>query len=110
MTIFGGGGAHFNPFAVLVTGGMCGIVSWSVTCEFSHLWQASSLTDNRFQRVSSAIPGSSCGSPVLQEQLGFQVSMARSCAVNAVFFSSFEFIKEGLPPEMASNGDGLEWR
>jgi hypothetical protein len=33
LTTFGGDGAHSNPFAVLVAGGLCGIVSWALICE-----------------------------------------------------------------------------
>lgn len=34
LTTFGGDGTHSNPLAVLVAGGMCGIVSWAMICEF----------------------------------------------------------------------------
>lgn len=33
LTNFGGAGAPSNPFAVLVAGGLCGIVSWAMICE-----------------------------------------------------------------------------
>lgn len=32
LTTFGGAQAKSNPFAVLVAGGLCGIVSWSLIC------------------------------------------------------------------------------
>lgn len=35
LTTFGGNGAHNNPFAVLVAGGMCGIVSWALICKLA---------------------------------------------------------------------------
>ena len=34
LTTFGGDGTHSNPFAVLVAGGLCGIVSWALICMF----------------------------------------------------------------------------
>lgn len=33
LTTFGGDGSHNNPFAVLIAGGMCGIVSWALICK-----------------------------------------------------------------------------
>lgn len=33
LTTFGGDGSHSNPLAVLVAGGLCGIVSWAMICE-----------------------------------------------------------------------------
>jgi len=35
LTTFGGDGAHSNPLAVLVAGGLCGIVSWAMICGLS---------------------------------------------------------------------------
>ncbi len=32
LTTFGGDGTHSNPLAVLVAGGLCGIVSWALIC------------------------------------------------------------------------------
>lgn len=34
LTTFGGDGTHSNPLAVLVAGGLCGIVSWALICKF----------------------------------------------------------------------------
>jgi len=34
LTTFGGDGTHSNPLAVLVAGGLCGIVSWAMICEY----------------------------------------------------------------------------
>jgi hypothetical protein len=33
LTTFGGDGTHSNPLAVLVAGGLCGIVSWALICK-----------------------------------------------------------------------------
>lgn len=35
LTTFSGTDAHKNPIAVLAAGGLCGIVSWALICEFS---------------------------------------------------------------------------
>ena len=32
LTTFGGDHTHSNPLAVLVAGGLCGIVSWAMIC------------------------------------------------------------------------------
>ncbi len=34
LTTFGGDHAHSNPLAVLVAGGLCGIVSWAMICKW----------------------------------------------------------------------------
>lgn len=38
LTTFGGDGTHSNPLAVLVAGGLCGIVSWAMICEHMNLF------------------------------------------------------------------------
>lgn len=40
LTTFGGDGTHSNPLAVLVAGGLCGIVSWAMICECSRVTAA----------------------------------------------------------------------
>lgn len=37
LTTFGGDHTHSNPLAVLVAGGLCGIVSWAMICEITAL-------------------------------------------------------------------------
>ncbi|KAK0651461.1 mitochondrial carrier domain-containing protein [Cercophora newfieldiana] len=95
LTTFGGDGAHSNPFAVLVAGGLCGIVSWALIYPVDSaksIYQRNSLMYSKGQKVE----------PVkiqfFQRNMyrGLGVSMGRSCAVNAVFFSSFEFLKKRI--------------
>ncbi|KAK4162246.1 putative solute carrier [Cladorrhinum sp. PSN259] len=95
LTAFGGDGAHSNPFAVLVAGGLCGIVSWALIYPVDSaksIYQRNSLMYSKGQTVE----------PVkiqfFQRNMyrGLGVSMGRSCAVNAVFFSSFEFLKKRI--------------
>ncbi|KAB5582374.1 mitochondrial carrier protein [Coniochaeta sp. 2T2.1] len=95
LTTFGGDGAHSNPLAVLVAGGMCGIVSWALIYPIDSaksIYQRDSLMHSKGEKV-----------PMVKIQFfrrqmyrGLGVSMGRSCAVNAVFFSSFEFIKKHI--------------
>ncbi|KAK4228505.1 putative solute carrier [Podospora fimiseda] len=95
LTTFGGDGAHSNPLAVLVAGGLCGIVSWALIYPVDSaksIYQRNSLMYSKGQTVE----------PVkiqfFQRNMyrGLGVSMGRSCAVNAVFFSSFEFLKKQI--------------
>ncbi|KAL2195818.1 mitochondrial carrier domain-containing protein [Corynascus similis CBS 632.67] len=95
LTTFGGDGTHSNPFAVLVAGGLCGIVSWALIYPVDSaksIYQRNSLMYSKGEKVE----------PVkirfFQRNMyrGLGVSMGRSCAVNAVFFSSFEFLKKRI--------------
>ncbi|KAK4038704.1 mitochondrial carrier domain-containing protein [Parachaetomium inaequale] len=95
LTTFGGDGTHSNPLAVLVAGGLCGIVSWALIYPVDSaksIYQRNSLMYSRGEKVE----------PVkirfFQRNMyrGLGVSMGRSCAVNAVFFSSFEFLKKRI--------------
>lgn len=95
LTTFGGDGTHSNPFAVLVAGGLCGIVSWAMIYPIDSaksIYQRNSLMYSKGQKVQ----------PVKIEFFqrnmyrGLGVSMGRSCLVNAIFFSSFEFIKKRI--------------
>ncbi|KAJ4306914.1 hypothetical protein N0V88_000286 [Collariella sp. IMI 366227] len=95
LTTFGGDGTHSNPLAVLVAGGLCGIVSWALIYPVDSaksIYQRNSLMYSKGQTIE----------PVkirfFQRNMyrGLGVSMGRSCAVNAVFFSSFEFLKKRI--------------
>ncbi|KAG7285232.1 hypothetical protein NEMBOFW57_009853 [Staphylotrichum longicolle] len=95
LTTFGGDGTHSNPLAVLVAGGLCGIVSWALIYPVDSaksIYQRNSLMYSKGETVE----------PVkirfFQRNMyrGLGVSMGRSCAVNAVFFSSFEFLKKRI--------------
>ncbi|KAH8907321.1 integral membrane ornithine transporter of mitochondria [Coniochaeta sp. PMI_546] len=95
LTTFGGDGAHSNPLAVLVAGGLCGIVSWALIYPIDSaksIYQRNSLMHSKGQKV----PPVKIQFFRRQMYRGLGVSMGRSCAVNAVFFSSFEFIKKHI--------------
>jgi hypothetical protein len=117
LTTFGGDGTHSNPLAVLVAGGLCGIVSWALICKptrvslspsSSRVLICRSCTDpvdsakSIYQRNSLMYSKGETVEPVkirfFQRNMyrGLGVSMGRSCAVNAVFFSSFEFLKKRI--------------
>lgn len=40
LTTFGGDGTHSNPLAVLVAGGLCGIVSWAMICKHVNIFDS----------------------------------------------------------------------
>ncbi|KAK3989807.1 putative solute carrier [Cladorrhinum sp. PSN332] len=95
LTAFGGDGAHSNPLAVLVAGGLCGIVSWALIYPVDSaksIYQRNSLMYSKGQTVEAV------KIQFFQRNMyrGLGVSMGRSCAVNAVFFSSFEFLKKRI--------------
>lgn len=112
LTKFGGEGAHSNPFAVLVAGGLCGVVSWALICKPQHLCPLQAADTSPADPVDSAksiyqrnslmyTKGEKVPRVVIEPfrrnmYRGLGVSVARSCAVNAVFFSSFEFLKKRI--------------
>lgn len=111
-TSFAGDSPNSNKLAVVAAGGMCGLVSWALICKSIYfllddyrltaldpidsaksIYQRNSLLYARGEKVEPA--------PRIQffkKQMyrGLAVSMSRSCVVNAIFFSSFEFIKKRI--------------
>ncbi|KAI0451785.1 mitochondrial carrier protein [Xylaria acuta] len=95
LTTFSGTAAHKNPIAVLAAGGLCGIVSWALIYPIDSvksIYQRNALMYSKGQSV-----------PIPKIQFfrrdmyrGLAVSMGRSAAVNAVFFSAFEFFKKRI--------------
>lgn len=113
LSKLGDDSTHSNPLAVLVAGGLCGIVSWAMICEqplFSHVFSGYLTLSTDPIDSAKAIYQRNClmysrGQKVppvkieffrRQMYRGLGVSMGRSCAVNAVFFSSFEFLKKRI--------------
>lgn len=88
------GYAPHSPLPVVAAGGLCGIVSWALIYPIDSvksIYQRNCLTRCKGEEVKPA--------PKIQffnrrMYRGLGVSMARSCVVNAIFFSSFEFIKK----------------
>jgi len=85
-----------SPLAVAGAGGLCGVVSWALIYPIDSaksIYQRNCLTQNRGQAVKAA--------PRIQffnrrMYRGIGVSMSRSCVVNAIFFSAFEFLKKHI--------------
>lgn len=95
LTTFSGQDAHKNPLAVLVAGGLCGIVSWAMIYPIDSvksIYQRNALMYSKGQKVP--IPKIQFFRRQMYRGLG--ISMGRSAAVNAVFFSVFEFLKKKI--------------
>ncbi|KAI0556227.1 mitochondrial carrier protein [Xylaria curta] len=95
LTTFSGTDAHKNPIAVLAAGGLCGIVSWALIYPIDSvksIYQRNALMYSKGQSVP--IPKIQFFRRDMYRGLG--VSMGRSAAVNAVFFSAFEFFKKRI--------------
>ncbi|CAJ2511813.1 Uu.00g074380.m01.CDS01 [Anthostomella pinea] len=95
LTTFLGKDAHKNPIAVLAAGGLCGIVSWALIYPIDSvksIYQRNALMYSKGQKVP--IPKIQFFRRDMYRGLG--VSMGRSAAVNAVFFSAFEFLKKKI--------------
>jgi len=85
-----------NPLAVVVAGGLCGVVSWALIYPIDSaksIYQRNCLTICRGEKAKKA-PKIQFFNKRMYRGLG--VSMGRSCVVNSIFFSSFEFIKKKI--------------
>ncbi|KAI9753314.1 MAG: hypothetical protein M1815_006251 [Lichina confinis] len=81
-----------SPVAPVVAGALCGLVSWACIYPIDSaksIYQRNCLTHRRSTNVKT--PKIQFFNRAMYRGLG--VSMGRSCIVNAIFFSSFEFIK-----------------
>ncbi|KAF2201980.1 mitochondrial carrier [Delitschia confertaspora ATCC 74209] len=88
------GGTPTTPLAVVVAGGLCGLVSWA--CIFP-IDTAKAM----YQRNCLVTGDGKADVPKIQFNnrrmyRGLGVSMSRSCVVNAIFFSAFEFMKKRI--------------
>lgn len=95
LTTFSGKDAHKNPIAVLAAGALCGIVSWALIYPIDSvksIYQRNALMYSKGQKVP--VPKIAFFRRDMYRGLG--VSMGRSAAVNAVFFSAFELIKKRI--------------
>ncbi|RKF61442.1 putative mitochondrial carrier C29A3.11c [Golovinomyces cichoracearum] len=83
-----------NPFAVAIAGGFCGVASWALIYPID---SAKSIYQSNSLKISKGQPTPK--PPKIQFRnkrmyRGLGVSMGRSCLVNSVFFSTFEFVKK----------------
>ncbi|EEY17566.1 mitochondrial carrier protein [Verticillium alfalfae VaMs.102] len=93
-TTYGGDSPTTNKLAVVASGGLCGIVSWAMIYPIDSaksIYQRNSLLYSRGQQVEPP-PKITFFRKHMYRGLG--VSMGRSCVVNAIFFSAFEFTKK----------------
>jgi hypothetical protein len=96
LTTYRGDKSPTNPFAVVVAGGLCGVASWALIYPIDSsksIYQRNCLTICKGEKVKKA--------PKIQffnrrMYRGLGVSMGRSCVVNSIFFSAFEFIKKQI--------------
>lgn len=92
---FQGSSSTTSPLSVAIAGGLCGLVSWAciypIDSAKTH-YQRNCLTKAKGQAV--AMPTIQFFNRRMYSGLG--VSMARSCTINMIFFSCFEFIKKKI--------------
>ncbi|MCJ1255725.1 hypothetical protein MMC24_003542 [Lignoscripta atroalba] len=92
---FQGSSSPTSPLSVTVAGGLCGLVSWAciypIDSAKTH-YQRNCLMKGKGQKVKT--PKIQFFNKGMYRGLG--VSMARSCIINAIFFSSFEFVKKRI--------------
>lgn len=96
LTTYRGDQSRTHPFAVVIAGGLCGVASWALIYPIDSaksIYQRNCLTHRKGEMVKAA-PKIQFGNRRMYRGLG--VSMGRSCVVNAIFFSSFEFIKKQI--------------
>ncbi|GAB7365263.1 hypothetical protein MBLNU230_g6345t1 [Neophaeotheca triangularis] len=83
-----------SPYAVVVAGGLCGIVSWACIYPVD-------VAKTVYQKaLLSAGPGHAVRPDIRFFQIGsyrgLGVSILRSCLINMIFFSNFEMIKKHI--------------
>ncbi|KAH8811775.1 mitochondrial carrier domain-containing protein [Xylogone sp. PMI_703] len=96
LTTYRGDQSRTNPLAVVIAGGLCGVASWALIYPIDSaksIYQRNCLVHRKGETVKAA-PKIQFGNKRMYRGLG--VSMGRSCVVNAIFFSSFEFIKKHI--------------
>ncbi|KAL9129091.1 MAG: hypothetical protein Q9217_002363 [Psora testacea] len=98
-----------SPLSVALAGGFCGLVSWAciypIDTAKTH-YQRNCLSVGKGQPVK--VPKIEFFNRKMYSGIG--VSMARSCLINTIFFSSFEFIKKriNLLPDPPRAGEPME--
>jgi hypothetical protein len=96
LTSYRGDNSPTNPLSVLFAGGLCGVASWALIYPIDSaksIYQRNCLTASGGETVKKA-PKIEFFNRRLYRGLG--VSMGRSCLVNSIFFSSFEFVKKKI--------------
>jgi len=83
-----------SPYAVVIAGGLCGIVSWACIYPVD-------VAKTVYQKaLLSAGPGHAKRPDIkffeFTSYRGLGVSVVRSCIINMIFFSNFEFVKKHI--------------
>ncbi|PHH81367.1 hypothetical protein CDD82_937 [Ophiocordyceps australis] len=102
-TTLSGENPHSSKVSVVVAGGLCGMVSWALTYPIDSaksIYQRNALLRSRGEKVQ---PPPKIDFFKRQMYRGLGVSMSRSCALNALFFPIFEFMKKRIVDERASS-------
>ncbi|KAK7532397.1 mitochondrial carrier domain-containing protein [Phyllosticta citribraziliensis] len=88
------GNSPTSPLAVVIAGGLCGLVSWACIYPIDtakSIYQRNCFTQHRNKTDRPKIQ---FFNPRMYKGIG--VSMSRSCVVNAIFFSAFEYTKKRI--------------
>jgi hypothetical protein len=96
LTTYQGNKSPTNPLSVVLAGGFCGVASWALIYPIDSaksIYQRNCLTHVKGEQVRAA-PKIQFFNKRMYRGLG--VSMGRSCVVNSIFFSAFEFIKKNI--------------
>ncbi|CZT06340.1 related to CARNITINE/ACYLCARNITINE TRANSLOCASE [Rhynchosporium graminicola] len=96
LTTYRGDKSPTNATAVVLAGGLCGVTSWALIYPIDSaksIYQRNCLTYCKGETVKEA-PKIQFFNKRMYRGLG--VSMGRSCVVNSIFFSAFEFIKKQI--------------
>lgn len=83
-----------SPYAVVVAGGLCGIVSWACIYPID-------VAKTLYQKALLSAGGTTAKRPPIKffhfgSYRGLGVSVLRSCVVNMIFFSNFEMMKKRI--------------
>ncbi|EON62868.1 hypothetical protein W97_02093 [Coniosporium apollinis CBS 100218] len=93
----GRGASPTSPLAVVIAGGLCGLVSWACIYPIDSaksIYQRNCLTTQIDRTAKPKRPHIQFFNRRMYR--GLWVSMMRSCVVNAIFFSAFEFSKKHI--------------
>lgn len=96
LTTYQGNASPTNPLSVVLAGGICGVASWALIYPIDSaksIYQRNCLTHVKGE---NARPPPKIQFFNKRMYRGLGVSMGRSCVVNSIFFSVFEFIKKNI--------------
>lgn len=95
LVTYRGDSSTASPLAVVSAGGLCGAVSWALIYPIDSaksIYQRNCLT----HEIGQTKPAPKIQFFNKRMYRGVGVSMSRSCFVNAIFFSAFEFLKKHI--------------